>query len=138
MRVLAVKMEDGLFDEVKDHIKEKGLTLQKYINELVEQDVHQIQEQQQKQEQVPPKNWEKDEVKTAIANFIQENGRAPSQKEYKNENGLPSYGAAARSLEESPAQYAQRLMEGFDDTQDTIKEGQTNGEEQRESLAMSM
>ena len=29
MRVLAVKMEDGLFDEVKDHIKEKGLTVQK-------------------------------------------------------------------------------------------------------------
>ena len=35
-----------------------------------------------------------------------------SQKEFKNENGLPSYNAAGRALEVSPAEY---MKERFDE-----------------------
>ena len=40
-----------------------------------------------------------------IDNFMLRTGKIPKQTEFKNENGLPSYGAAGRALEMSPAEY---------------------------------
>lgn len=85
IRVLAVKMEDDLFDEVKVYVKAQGITTQKYVNEVIERDIHKQEQVQEPQ----TKEWERDEVENAIKQFIQENGRVPSQKEFKNENGLP-------------------------------------------------
>ena len=56
-----------------------------------------------------------------------ENGRIPTQKEFKNENGLPSYNAAGRALEVSPAEY---MKERFDEV---MAEGQEEA-----GLGMSM
>ena len=58
-----------------------------------------------------PRIWEKDSVAAAIEQFINENGRTPTQKEFRNENGLPSYKAAAKILEQSPAEYSQQRYE---------------------------
>ncbi len=78
-------MEDDLFDEVKVYVKAQGITTQKYVNEVIERDIHKQEQVQEPQ----TKEWERDEVENAIKQFIQENGRVPSQKEFKNENGLP-------------------------------------------------
>lgn len=51
------------------------------------------------------KNWDRAEVMEALDDFMLENRRIPKQTEFKNENGLPSYGAAGRALEMSPAEY---------------------------------
>ena len=126
MRILAVKMEDELFDEVKAHVKEQGITTQQYVNDVIAQDVH---KQKQSQEVQQSKTWEKEEVEQAIGRFIKEYGRVPTQKEFRNENSLPSYKAATRSLEESPAQYAQRQFEEFESVQN---------EEPEETFSMSM
>ena len=53
-----------------------------------------------------------------------ENGRIPSQKEFKNENGLPSYGAAGRALDTSPAEY---MRERFDVLMEEQQDGLTEG-----------
>lgn len=105
MRVLAVQMSDDLFDKLGEYVKESGVTKQNYINELVRKD---IMSHRQSQEVSQPKVWDRENVEKAIDDFIKINDRIPSQKEFKNENGLPSYGAAGRCLEESPAQYCQR------------------------------
>ena len=56
--------------------------------------------------------WGRVEVINALDKFMIENGRIPTQKEFKNENGLPSYNAAGRALEVSPAEY---MKERFDE-----------------------
>lgn len=114
-RVLAVQLENDLFDKLDSHIKEEGITKQRYISDLIANDLEQKQQQRQEIEvkqvdDTQPKGWEKEDVMKAIDDFIVKNGRVPSQKEYKNENGLPSYGAAGRCLEMSPAQYGQQRM----------------------------
>lgn len=136
MRVLAVKMEDDLFDEVKAYVKEQGLTTQKYVNKIIERDIHKQEQAQEPQ----TKEWERDEVEHAIKQFIQENGRVPSQKEFKNENGLPSYKAAARCLQDSPAQFAQKY---FNETQNTLQEPEREQTpeielEQQDDFSMNM
>jgi hypothetical protein len=58
------------------------------------------------------KVWDKSEVIDAIDEFMLMHRRIPKQTEFKNENGLPSYGAAGRALEMSPAEY---MKERFDE-----------------------
>lgn len=117
MRVLAVQMSDDLFDKLGEYVKETGVTKQNYINDLVRKD---IMNHKQVQEINPQKVWDRENVEKAIDDFIKINDRIPSQKEFKNENGLPSYGAAGRCLEESPAQYCQRKfneIHGIEETE---------------------
>ena len=115
-RVLAVQVDNDLFDELDKYVSGESITKQKYISNLIAGDLEQKQRQRQEievtqTEDALQRGWEKEDVMKAIDAFIIQNGRAPSQKEYKNENGLPSYGAAGRCLETSPAQYGQRRVE---------------------------
>ena len=64
----------------------------------------------------------------AIDEFMLQNRRIPRQTEFKNENGLPSYNAAGRALEMSPAEY---MKERFDE----LMIGQ---EEQDPGMSVSM
>ena len=74
------------------------------------------------------KTWDRAEVMDAIDDFMLQNRRIPKQTEFKNENGLPSYNAAGRALEMSPAEY---MKERFDE----LMIGQ---EEQDPGMSMSM
>lgn len=136
-RVLAVQVENDLFDELDKYVSGEGITKQKYISDLIAGDLEQKMKQRQEiavkqTEEEQQRGWERDDVMRAIDDFIIQNGRVPSQKEYKNENGLPSYGAAARCLETSPAQYGQRRMEKL------FYEGFTEPQEEQEEPSMSM
>lgn len=50
-------------------------------------------------------------------------GKIPKQTEFKNENGLPLYGAAGRALEMSPAEYMQERYDalGIETKQENIE-----------------
>ena len=107
---MAVEIDNTLFDELDDFVKKNGLSKKQYVAEVIRTNLAQSMKQEQEvgePEITAPKGWDRPEVEKAIDGFIIQNGRVPSQKEFKNENGLPSYGAAARALVEiSPAQYA--------------------------------
>ena len=111
MRVLAINMEDNLFDELKEHVKENGLTLKEYITDIVRRDL--VQHTQQQEVFPPPMKWEKEDVIRAIDDFLERNDRVPVQKEFKSENGLPSYGAAQRCLEQTPSEYCKERFEAL-------------------------
>lgn len=111
-RVLAVQLDDDLFDKLDEYVKEAKTTKIKYVSELVRTDLEQkLQQKQQQEKEIEveqtdaQKVWDKTEVINAIDSFMQRTGRIPKQTEFKNENGLPSYGAAGRALEGSPAEY---------------------------------
>ena len=111
-RVLAVQLDDDLFDKLDEYVKEAKTTKIKYVSELVRTDLEQkLQQKQQQEKEIEveqtdaQKVWDKTEVINAIDDFMQRTGRIPKQTEFKNENGLPSYGAAGRALEGSPAEY---------------------------------
>ena len=108
-RVLAVKIDAELFDELEMHVKKLNVSKQKYISELVEKAVSSMKMAQVTQGKV----WNEEEVKKAIDEFISVNGRVPKQTEFRNENGLPSYGAATRAMNASPAQYAQEKFDSL-------------------------
>lgn len=112
-RILAVKMDSELFDEMKKQLKELGLTSQKFINDLVAKEIEAIKlsHQQDITTDIQPKTLNKEDVEKAIDDFIVRTGRVPRQAEYKNENGLPSYGAASRCLEMSAAVYGQQRFD---------------------------
>ena len=112
-RILAVKMDSELFDEMKKQLKELGLTSQKFINDLVAKELEAIKlaQRQNITSDVQPKTLNKEDVERAIDDFIIRTGRVPRQAEYKNENGLPSYGAASRCLEMSAAVYGQQRFD---------------------------
>ena len=109
-----------MFDKLDDFVKEAQVTKKQYVAELIEKDL----EQKLQQKQAPVKEievrqapdgqqiWGRVEVINALDKFMIENGRIPTQKEFKNENGLPSYNAAGRALEVSPAEY---MKERFDE-----------------------
>lgn len=123
-RILAVEIDNTLFDELDDFVKKNGLSKKQYVAEIIRANLAQSMKQEQEvaePEITGPKGWDRPEVEKAIDDFILQNGRVPSQKEFKNDNGLPSYGAAARALVEiSPAQYAnQRYNEICNIEQDT-------------------
>ncbi|MBR3994003.1 MAG: hypothetical protein IKI97_01840 [Clostridia bacterium] len=119
-RVLAVALSNEVFDKLDDFVKEAQVTKKQYVAELIEKDL----EQKLQQKQAPVKEievrqapdgqqiWGRVEVINALDKFMIENGRIPTQKEFKNENGLPSYNAAGRALEVSPAEY---MKERFDE-----------------------
>lgn len=115
MRVFAVQIDDDLFDAITERVKELGTTKRGYIESLTLKELRESQEakqtaqsesdQENKENRNQPKMWDAKEVSEAIDSFIEKNNRIPTQKEFKNENGLPSYKAAGRALEISPAEY---------------------------------
>lgn len=111
MRVMAINMEDNLFDELKEHVKENGLTLKEYITDIVRCDL--AQQTKQQEVSTPPMKWEKDDVIRAIDDFLERNNRVPVQKEFKSENGLQSYGAAQRCLMQPPSEYCKEWFEAL-------------------------
>ena len=112
-RVLAVHMENDLFCELKKHVKEQGMTTVKFINDLVKKELDgiKLEQQQTNTPDIQPKMLNKEDVEKAIDDYIIRNGRVPRQTDYKNENGLPSYGAATRCLEMSAAVYGQQRFD---------------------------
>ena len=112
-RVLAVQMDNDLFDELKKHVKEQGMTTVKFINDLIKKELDgiKLEQQQANAPDIQPKMLNKEDVEKAIDDYIIRNGRVPRQTDYKNENGLPSYGAATRCLEMSAAVYGQQRFD---------------------------
>lgn len=119
-RVLAVALSNEVFDKLDDFVKEAQVTKKQYVAELIEKDLEQkLQQKQELAKQIEVRQapdgqqiWGRVEVINALDKFMIENGRIPTQKEFKNENGLPSYNAAGRALEVSPAEY---MKERFDE-----------------------
>ena len=119
-RVLAVALSNDVFDKLDDYVKEMQVTKKQYVAELIEKDLEQkLQQKQEPAKQIEVRQapdgqqiWGRVEVINALDKFMIENGRIPTQKEFKNENGLPSYNAAGRALEVSPAEY---MKERFDE-----------------------
>jgi len=119
-RVLAVALSNEVFDKLDDFVKETQVTKKQYVAELIEKDLEQkLQQKQEPAKQIEVRQapdgqqiWGRVEVINALDKFMIENGRIPTQKEFKNENGLPSYNAAGRALEVSPAEY---MKERFDE-----------------------
>ena len=109
-RILAIQLDNDLFDKLDEYVKETNSTKIKYVSELIKKDLEQkLQQKQDKEIEVEQtdaqKVWDKTEVINALDTFMKTTGRIPKQTEFKNENGLPSYGAAGRALEGSPAEY---------------------------------
>ncbi len=127
-RILALEMDNELFEQLDDYVRSKGLSKKQYVAEVIKTDLAERLRQEQKINDIKnsgSKNWEREEVENAIEDFIKQNGRTPGQKEFRNENGLPSYGAAARALECSPSQYAnQKMLEMFNMEQGEEMSGQ--------------
>ena len=119
-RVLAVALSNEVFDKLDDFVKEAQVTKKQYVADLIEKDLEQkLQQKQEPAKHIEVKQapdgqqiWGRVEVINALDKFMIENGRIPTQKEFKNENGLPSYNAAGRALEVSPAEY---MKERFDE-----------------------
>lgn len=126
-RILAVEIDNTLFDELDEFVKNNGLSKKQYVAEVLRENLaqHMTQEQEISEPEITGiKTWDRPEVEKAIDNYIMQNGKVPSQKDFRNENGLPSYNAAARALVEiTPSQYANQRYneinnieqnEGFD------------------------
>ena len=134
-RILAVKIDGKLFDKLDELVEQENITKQKYVSELISKDIGLRMQQKTEQEKELDikhtdgvKTWDKSEVMDAIDDFMLQNRRIPKQTEFKNENGLPSYGAAGRALEMSPAEY---MRERYDDLM-------LSQEEQYEGMGMNM
>ena len=111
-RILAVKIDGKLFDKLDEFVEQEGMTKQKYVSELISKDISLRMQQKAVQNKDLDikhtdglKTWDRAEVMDAIDDFMLQNRRIPKQTEFKNENGLPSYNAAGRALEMSPADY---------------------------------
>lgn len=117
MRVMAIQMEDNLFEEFKGLIEKSGKTQKAYVIDMIQNELDaQKQEQNQEQEvalndEEKPVKWERENVIQAIDEFLLQNNRIPSQNEFRSDNGLPSYKAAQRYLEQSPAEYCNNRFE---------------------------
>ena len=134
-RILAVKIDGKLFDKLDEFVEQEGMTKQKYVSELISKDISLRMQQKAVQSKDLDikhtdglKTWDRAEVMDAIDDFMLQNRRIPKQTEFKNENGLPSYNAAGRALEMSPAEY---MKERFEE----LMIGQ---EEQDPGMSMSM
>jgi len=117
-RILAVKIDGKLFDKLDEFVCEEGTTKQKYISELISKDISlRMQQKAQMNKELDIKHtdsvktWDKAEVMNAIDEFMLQNRKIPRQTDFKNENGLPSYGAAGRALEMSPSEYMKERFE---------------------------
>lgn len=140
MRVFAVQIDDDLFDAITERVKELGITKRGYIESLTLKELRESQEakqtaqseldQENKENRNRPKMWDAKEVSEAIDSFIEKNNRIPTQKEFKNENGLPSYKAAGRALEMSPAEY---MKERYDELAgEQVQESESLPENERD------
>ena len=88
-RILAVEIDNTLFDELDDFVKKNGLSKKQYVAEIIRVNLAQSMKQEQEvaePEITGPKGWDRPKVEKAIDDFILQNGRVPSQKEFKNEN----------------------------------------------------
>lgn len=119
-RILAVKLDGKLFDKLDELVEQEGMTKQKYVSELISKDISLRMQQKAVQNKDLDikhtdgiKTWDRAEVMDAIDEFMLQNRRIPKQTEFKNENGLPSYGAAGRALEISPAEYMRERYEAL-------------------------
>ena len=67
-RILAVKMDSELFDEMKKQLKEMGLTSQKFINDLVAKEIDAIKLSQQQSitADIQPKTLNREDVEKAL------------------------------------------------------------------------
>lgn len=110
-RILAVKIDTDLFLEMKKQVKELGVTEQRFINDMITREIEALTVQQTKKVEMQPKTLSRDDVEKAIEDFIVKTGRSPKQTEYKNENGLPSYGTASKCLGMSASLYGQEKAE---------------------------
>ena len=117
-RILAVKLDGKLFDKLDELVEQEGITKQKYMTELISRDISQRMQQKETQEKEldikhtdGTKTWDRVEVMDAIDNYMLKYQKIPKQTDFKNENGLPSYGAAGRALEMSPAEYMKERYE---------------------------
>ena len=133
-RILAVKIDGKLFDKLDEFVEQEGMTKQKYVSELISKDISLRMQQKAVQSKDMDikhtdglKTWDRAEVMDAIDDFMLQNRRIPKQTEFKNENGLPSYGAAGRALDMSPAEY---MKERFDELM--------LGQEEDQGMGMSM
>lgn len=111
-RILAVGIDSKLFDKIDEIVDQDKISKKKYVTDLITKDISIRMQQKAEQEKElnikhteSVKTWDRAEVMDAIDDFILQNRRIPKQTEFKNENGLPSYGAAGRALERSPAEY---------------------------------
>ena len=140
MRVFAVQIDDDLFGAITERVKELGTTKRGYIESLTLKELRESQEakqtaqsesdQENKENRNQPKMWDAKEVSEAIDSFIEKNNRIPTQKEFKNENGLPSYKAAGRALEISPAEY---MKERYDELAgEQVQESESVPEKEQE------
>lgn len=132
-RILAVEIDEALFDRLDEMLDEEHITKKKYISELLSRDLGQrMQLKAQQSENLEIKHtddrkvWDRAEVIDAIDDFMLKNRRIPKQTEFKNENGLPSYGAAGRAIEMSPAEYMRGRYDelGIDTEQDEIEDNE--------------
>lgn len=133
-RILAVKIDGKLFDKLDEFVEQEGMTKQKYVSELISKDISLRMQQKAVQNKDLDikhtdglKTWDRAEVMDTIDDFMLQNRRIPKQTEFKNENGLPSYGAAGRALDMSPAEY---MKERFDELM--------LGQEEDQGMGMSM
>lgn len=120
-RILAVSIDNVLFDKLTEYVKSENISKQQYVAETLRNDLAQKLKQKQEiknPDVTQPKALDKEGVMNAIDSFIIENGRVPGQKEFRNDNGLPSYGAAGRILEMSPAQYANQRLAQINNEED--------------------
>ena len=133
-RILAVKIDGKLFDKLDEFVEQEGMTKQKYVSELISKDISIRMQQKAVQSKDLDikhtdglKTWDRAEVMDAIDDFMLQNRRIPKQTEFKNDNGLPSYDAAGRALDMSPAEY---MKERFDELM--------LGQEEDQGMGMSM
>ena len=121
-------------EEPKEFIEEleSSKEPEEFIEESEEPGVSEASEEPENSES-KVKAWDCESTKEAIVNFIMDNKRIPSQKEFKQNNGLPSYKCAKRSLGRSPAEYCH---ECYDDLK---KQGYIEQEpEEENNMGMSL
>lgn len=126
-RVLAVEIDPKLFDEVDKIVEAEGITKLKYITDLLTNDISQRMQQKHQQEKEldikhtdGQRTWDRAEVIDAIDDFMLRENRIPRQIDFKNENGLPSYNAAGRALDISPAEYMKDRFEELMNSQESV------------------
>lgn len=126
-RVLAVEIDPKLFDEVDKIVEAEGITKLKYITDLLTNDISQRMQQKHQQEKELDikhtdglRTWDRAEVIDAIDDFMLRENRIPRQIDFKNENGLPSYNAAGRALDISPAEYMKDRFEELMNSQESV------------------
>lgn len=113
MRVMAIQMEDNLFEEFKELIAESGKTQKAFVIEMIQRELDEHKQQQTTgiEDKENSVKWERENVVQAIDDFITQNNRVPSQKEFRSDNGLPSYKAAQRCLDQSPSEYCKSRID---------------------------